>query len=60
MHREGFPVVFKVDVYGVERSDLTVIPGGAVPMLKAVERLGLDPNRYQANIWEVGGLNIFE
>ncbi len=50
---EDGSIVFVVDVYGVEPRDLTIIPGGAAPMIAAVERLGLDINRYQAFIWDV-------
>lgn len=51
MHRDG-RIVFWVDVYGVEARDLCVIPGGGEPMLRAVQRMGLDPNRYQALMWD--------
>lgn len=51
MHNDG-EIVFLVDVYGWTGNDVCVIPGGAEPMLKAVTRLGLDPNRYQAVIWD--------
>lgn len=47
-------IVFLVDVYGVEPGDLSIIPGGSEPMIKAVERLGLDPMRYQAWLWDIG------
>lgn len=47
-------IVFLVDVYGVEPSDLAMIPGGSAPMIKAVERLGLDTSRYQAWLWDIG------
>lgn len=46
-------VAFFVDVYGVNPSDLCVIPGGSEPMRKAIERLGLDTNRYQPILWDV-------
>lgn len=52
MERDG-RIVFVVDVYGVEPKDLCLIPGGPRPMMRAVERMGLDPNRYQASIWDV-------
>lgn len=52
MYRDG-AVVFVVDVYGVKPSDLAIIPGGSDPMIKAVERIGLDPNRYQALLWDI-------
>lgn len=52
MYRDGL-IVFIVDVYGWERSDVALIPGGSAPMLAAVERLGLDTNRYQATIWDI-------
>lgn len=52
MYRDG-AIVFAVDIYGVEPSDLCTIPGGSEPMRKAIERIGLDPDRYQATIWDV-------
>lgn len=52
MERDG-RIVFVVDIYGVEPKDLCLIPGGSRPMMRAVERMGLDPNRYQASIWDV-------
>lgn len=52
MDRDG-KVVFCVNVYGVDPSDLATIPGGSRPMVKAVERLGLDPLRYQALLWDI-------
>ena len=51
MHNNS-EIVFYVDVYGWTASDVCVIPGGSDPMVKAVRRLGLDPNRYQAMIWD--------
>jgi len=51
-HRDGC-VMFWVDVYGVEPLDLCTVPGGGEPMRKAVERLGLDTDRYQAWILDV-------
>jgi hypothetical protein len=51
MHRDG-KIVFYVDIYGWDARDVCVIPDGAEPMLKAVRRLGLDPDRYQAWIWD--------
>lgn len=53
MFIDGAPIVCAVDVYGVTPRDLAVIPGGAEPMMKAVERLGLDPNRYQSMLWDI-------
>jgi len=47
MHRDG-KIVFLVDVYGWSGRDVCVILSGSDSMLKAVQRLGLDPNRYQA------------
>ena len=52
MHRDG-EIVFCVDVYGWNGQDVCIIPGGSDPMLKAVKRLGLDPGRYQAVVWDV-------
>jgi hypothetical protein len=51
--KDGAPVAFLVDVYGVEPRDLCVVPGGSAPMRKAVERMGLDAGRYQAWLWDV-------
>jgi len=52
MHRDG-RVVFLVDIYGWTGRDVCTIPGGSDPMLKAVQRLNLDPDRYQAVLWDV-------
>jgi hypothetical protein len=52
MDREG-EIVFVVDVYGVDPRDLALIPGGSRPMHKAIERMGLDPVRYKASIWDI-------
>lgn len=52
MHRDG-RIVFWVDIYGLEARDLCIVPGGSRPMQRAVERLGLDPNRYHAVFWDV-------
>lgn len=52
MEQDG-KIVFFVDVYGVVPGDLCIIPGGSRPMARAVERMGLDPNRYQASVWDV-------
>jgi hypothetical protein len=48
-------VICLVDVYGVTTSDIACIGGdvGSRPFHKAVERLGLDPLRYQATIWDL-------
>jgi hypothetical protein len=54
MWTDDLRVVFVVDVYGVTWRDLAIIPGGSAPMHRAVMRLGLDPNRYQALIWDLG------
>lgn len=51
---QGAPVFCQVDVYGVSWEDLAAIPGGSAPLRRAVERLGLDPNRYQATVFELG------
>jgi hypothetical protein len=45
-------VVFIVDVYGWTGRDVCIIPGGSDPFVKAVRRLGLDPKRYQAMMWD--------
>jgi hypothetical protein len=52
MDRDG-EIVCVVDVYGVTSRDLAIIPGGSRPMMKAVERLGLDPSRFRAEIWDL-------
>lgn len=52
MARDG-EIAFCVDVYGVDPEDLCLIPGGARPMYRAVTRMGLDPFRYRAEIWDV-------
>lgn len=52
MHNNG-QIVFVVDIYGLTSRDLCLIPGGADPMLKAVRRIGMDTERYQAMIWDV-------
>lgn len=51
MQRNG-RVYCLVDIYGVTTKDIAVIPGGSAPLRHAVERLGLDPERYQAVIWD--------
>lgn len=59
--KEDGRIVFCVDVYGVNPSDLSQVclgkpPDdfiGSRPMVRAVRRLGLDPNRYQAVIWDL-------
>lgn len=52
MYRDG-RIVFVVDVYGIDPRDLATIPGGSEPMMKAIERIGLDPMRYQASLWDI-------
>ena len=51
MHRDG-KIVFVVDIYGWTGQDVCVVPGGSDPMVRAVRRMGLDPLRYQAIIWD--------
>jgi hypothetical protein len=51
MQRDG-RIFCLVDIYGWTGKDVCVIPGGSAPMVKAVERLGLDPDRYQAMLWD--------
>jgi hypothetical protein len=59
--RDG-AIVFWVDVYGVDLSDVTGIPiggepppgyVGSRPFRKAVKRMGLDPDRYRATLFDV-------
>lgn len=38
---------------GVTARDLCIVPGGGRPAMRAVERMGLDPHRYQAWIWDL-------
>lgn len=52
MERDG-RIAFEVIVYGVEPTDLCIVPGGGTPAFRAVERIGLDTNRYQATIWDL-------
>lgn len=52
MHRD-MRVVFCVTVYGWTTSEVCTIPGGSDPFVAAVRRLGLDPDRYQAVLWDV-------
>jgi hypothetical protein len=52
MDRNG-EIAFIVDVYGVVPQDLATIPDGSRPMHRAIERLGLDPMRYRAELWDV-------
>ena len=51
MHHDG-RIVFVVDVYGWTGRDVCIIPGGADPMIRAVRRLGLDPDRYRAELFD--------
>jgi CTP:molybdopterin cytidylyltransferase MocA len=53
--QEGAPVAFLVDIYGVRASAVSTVGGdvGARPLVKAVRRLGLDPERYRATLWDV-------
>ncbi len=57
MARDG-KIAFMVDVYGVDQKDLAVVPDGGAPMLKAVERIGLDPNRFQSVVWDADGSGV--
>ena len=60
-HSDG-KIVFTVIVYGIDKRDLAEVPWGdcrsdqyvgSQPMRKAVKRLGLDPNRYQAYLFDL-------
>lgn len=46
-------IVFDVIVYGYTKRQAFVIPGGSAPFIAAVKRLGLDPKRYQAWMWDL-------
>lgn len=46
-------IVFIVDIYGVRPHDLAVIPGGSMPMYRAVKRMGLDTERYRADLFDI-------
>lgn len=52
MYRDG-AIAFLVDVYGWTGRDAAIVPGGSEPFRKAVERIGLDPDRYQAVLWDI-------
>lgn len=52
MQNDG-EIAFVVDIYGLTGEDLCIVPGGSRPMQHAVERIGLDPSRYQAMLWDV-------
>lgn len=50
---EGARVYCLVTVFGLRGQELLVVPGGSEPLLRAVKRLGLDPMRYQAMLWDI-------
>jgi len=50
-HRDG-RIVFWIDIYGWTGRDVCRVPGGCDPAVRAVQRLGLDPMRYQAWLWD--------
>lgn len=50
-HDDSGKCAFRVDVYGMTSRDL-ILPGGLRPVERIIERLGLDPQRIRANIWE--------
>ncbi len=52
MQQDG-EIIFLVDVYGWTGKNVCIIPGGSDPFVKAVERMGLDPLRYQAVLLDV-------
>lgn len=45
-------IVFAVDIYGRTGKDMCEVPSGSDPLVAAVRRLGLDPDRYQGIIWD--------
>jgi len=64
------PVVFLMDFYGVEASQLCAIPFvsgkrkddqeylrhvGSAPIIRALRRRGFDPDRYRAWLWDIKG-----
>ena len=49
--RDSGKVICRVDIYGVTIHDL-IQPGGSRPILEAIERLGLDPYRFYARLWD--------
>jgi hypothetical protein len=51
MQRDG-RIYCLVDIYGWNARDVCIVPGGSDPMHHAVRRLGLDPSRYQASVWD--------
>lgn len=53
MWSDCMPVVCLVDAYGWDEHDTASIPGGSTPFMSAVQRLGLDPMRYQVVLWDM-------
>jgi hypothetical protein len=47
------PIAFKVVVYGWDPKDAAIIPGGMDPIRRAIERAGLDTDRYQGLIADI-------
>lgn len=47
--QNGGKIAFVVDVYGITAKDLY----GDAPVVKAISRIGLDPMRYRALVWDV-------
>lgn len=45
-------VAFLVDVYGWTAREIATVPGGSAPLKAAVQRLGLDTDRYRGVLWD--------
>lgn len=60
-HRDGAPVVFCLQFYGLDRRDLSFIQYagkpdpdiGSAPIRRALERRGFDTDRYQPFLWDL-------
>ncbi len=52
LHNNG-EIAFIVDVYGWTKKEICIFSGGSDPIWKAIERLKLDPDRYQPMNWDV-------
>lgn len=44
---------FRVDLYGHSYEDALIVPGGADPVVETVRRVGLDPRRWRASMFDV-------
>ncbi len=62
-HRDGAPVVFVMDFYNMTSQQLSLIQMGgdevdetigSWPIRNALKKRGLDPDRYQTFLWDLG------